>query len=206
MTTTLERPVSTSVDWEVEVRVFGQFETIGETEVPDRHDRIGKLLLDPETKSYSYLSEDDKALFGIVRGANGETWLRCWHDGTNRRIPETNGLIGVPYRLPQLLDAVADNRTVFVVENEEIADRFVLEGLTATTVPGGIGSWRDEHSGYFRDASVVIIHDGEEGLDDAEIVFDGLRSVSALIGILPLRYVPEGDGIGGTKGDRGRAG
>lgn len=79
-------------------------------------------------------------------------------DGWNWSV---RGVRNVPYRLPELIEAVAQGHTVFVVEGEKDADRLRSIGLPATTNAGGAGKWRDNLNEWFHDADVVIIEDND---------------------------------------------
>lgn len=67
----------------------------------------------------------------------------------------------VPYRLPELIEAVALGKTVFVVEGERDVDRLAALSVPATTNAGGAGKWRLELTAFFDGASVVIIPDND---------------------------------------------
>ena len=66
------------------------------------------------------------------------------------------------FRLPQLMKAIEDDRTIFFVEGEK--DVLTLEsyGLVATCVSGGVNGWRDEHARWFQNARVVVLPDADE--------------------------------------------
>ncbi len=59
----------------------------------------------------------------------------------------------MPYRLPELLTAVAEGREVYVAEGEKDVDRLHREGVTATCNPGGAGKWRPEYARHFAGAT-----------------------------------------------------
>lgn len=55
----------------------------------------------------------------------------------------------VPYRLPELLDALRKGRMIWIVEGEKSADALVELGEAATTVPGGSASWFSANPGLW---------------------------------------------------------
>jgi hypothetical protein len=70
--------------------------------------------------------------------------------------------IKLPYRLPELIAAPADD-WVFVCEGEKDADTVAAAGLAATTNPGGAGKWRAELNGWFAGkAKVALLEDNDE--------------------------------------------
>jgi RecA-family ATPase len=151
--------------------------------------------------TYDYTDAAGRLVFQVVRfhpkdfrqrqpGAKNGGWI--WNlDGVRR----------VPYRLPQLLAAIAADRTipVFITEGEKDADRLAALGLTATCNPGGAsksgkakGKWRDELTPYFLGADVVILPDNDDaGRAHARLVATKLHNVAASIRILELPGLPE---------------
>jgi len=86
-----------------------------------------------------------------------------------QRRPTSDGwewnLDGVPrllYRLPQLVDAISNQRWIFIVEGEKDVHTLESLGFVATCVSGGSSGWRSEFSSYFQDAKVCIIPDWDE--------------------------------------------
>ncbi len=65
----------------------------------------------------------------------------------------------VPYRLPEIVRAVARGETVWIVEGEKDADTLRDLDETATTSPGGAGNWRPEYAQYVKGAKVVLCPD-----------------------------------------------
>ena len=149
---------------------------------------------------YPYHDEDGTHLFDVVRkepkgffqrNANGE--------------PRMKGVRLVPYRLPQLLEAVKADRTIFVVEGEKDVQSLVDLGLVATTNAGGAGKWKQEYNGHFPSARVVLLPDNDDaGRAHAADVARQLFRVAKDIRIVELPGVAEkGDvsdwlGSGGT--------
>ena len=54
----------------------------------------------------------------------------------------------VPYRLPEIQEAIASERPVFIVEGEKDVDNLTKLGIVATCNAGGAGKWRVEHAAY----------------------------------------------------------
>jgi hypothetical protein len=63
----------------------------------------------------------------------------------------------VLYRLPDVLEAVAMQRTVYVVEGEKDADTLAGHGYCATTSAMGAGKWTDDYAAPLAGADVVIL-------------------------------------------------
>lgn len=111
-------------------------------------------------ETYDYVNASGEFLFEAVRydpkgfsqrrrGPNGE-WIN--------NLP---GVTPVLYRLPELIEALASEKLVFVVEGEKDADNLWKLGIPATTNPMGAGKWRADYNELFKDADVVVIADND---------------------------------------------
>ncbi|ELT50982.1 AAA family ATPase [Brucella intermedia] len=65
----------------------------------------------------------------------------------------------VPYRLPELIEAIGNGYRIFFVEGEKAADRLIELGVPATCNPMGAGKWWDDLTPYFKDADIVVLPD-----------------------------------------------
>jgi hypothetical protein len=111
-------------------------------------------------KVFPYPDADGTLLFQVVRfDPKDFRQRRPDPNDPDNWIWSVRGVKQVPYRLPELLEALAQERTVFVVEGEKCADRLWLEGLPATCNAGGAGKWLPRLAQYFGGADVVIIPD-----------------------------------------------
>ena len=128
--------------------------------------------------TYPYRDEAGALLFEVLR-YSPKSFRQRRPDGRGGWVWNLDGVRRVPYRLPELVDAVRDGRTIFLVEGEKDADALVKLGEAATTFPGGAGKWRPEYAAYFAGAAeVVVVADADEpGRKHARTVFDGLRAV-----------------------------
>src|SRR5262249_45271254 len=68
----------------------------------------------------------------------------------------------VPYRLPELIEAIAADHVVFVVEGEKDVETLRAQGITATCNPMGAGKWREDFSPIFDGADVVSCGDNDK--------------------------------------------
>jgi hypothetical protein len=126
-------------------------------------------------------------LFDVVRGPGKKFSQRHWDPDTEDWIWNVQDVRRVPYRLPELVEAVAAGETVFVVEGEKDADRLAREGLVATTNPSGAGQWKNEYSTYLAGARVVIIPDNDQpGQDHADKVLDSVSGAASSAAIVTL--------------------
>jgi hypothetical protein len=156
---------------------------------------------------YDYSDEHGYLLFQVVRfepkdfrqrrpdGKGG--WL--WSLGNTRRVL---------YRLPEIAEAVALERTIFIAEGEKAVEALVRIGIPATCSPGGAGKWRDEYSEHLKGAVVVILPDHDEaGEQHCEAIAKSLKGVASRVRVLRLPGLsPKGDPFdwienGGTADD-----
>lgn len=105
------------------------------------------------------------------------------------------GLGDVPrvlYRLPQIIEAVALKKDIFIVEGEKDADLLSGMGYAATTNPMGAGKWKPEYTKVLAGASVVILPDNDEpGKLHAEFVAHELLEAGATVKVVNLPGLSE---------------
>jgi putative DNA primase/helicase len=144
--------------------------------------------------TYPYHDEDGKLLFEAVR-YEPKDFRQRRPDGNGDWTWSVKGVLAVPYRLPELVEAVRAGRHVFVVEGEKDADTMLDLGLVATCNAGGSGKWTAEHSECLRGARVVILPDHDEpGQKHAREVAESLRGIAAEVRVLELPgLAPKGD-------------
>jgi hypothetical protein len=98
----------------------------------------------------------------------------------------------VPYRLPELIEAIAAGHPVFVAEGEKDCDALWSLGIPSTCNPQGAGKWRNGFSEHFSGASVYILPDNDEpGRAHAEQVLTSLTGAGAAARILQLPGLPD---------------
>jgi putative DNA primase/helicase len=97
----------------------------------------------------------------------------------------------VPYRLPEVIEAVASERPIFIAEGEKAVQALEQIGVTATYSPGGAGKWRKEYSDHLKDAYVVILPDADEpGEQHARSVAASLGGIAKKVSVLRLPNLP----------------
>lgn len=112
-------------------------------------------------------------------------------DGAGGWLNKIGDLKLVPYRLPELIEAIADDRTIFIVEGEKAADRLAKEGVPVTTNPGGSSRWPEYFQEYFAGARVVIMPDNDDpGRKHADQVAANIADVAASVLVLELPDLP----------------
>ncbi len=156
-----------------------------------------KAALGPIKAVYDYVDEAGALLFQALRFEPKQFRQRT---GPNQKKWSIEGVRIVPFRLPELIEDLALEHTIFVVEGER--DVITLRDLNvpATTNPMGAMKWRDEFNELFRGADVVICGDNDKpGRDHVEIVARNLHGVAKRVRALDLKNswpdIGEGDDI-----------
>lgn len=101
----------------------------------------------------------------------------------------------VPYRLPELIEAIALDQVVFITEGEKDADNLASANLPATCNAGGAGKWPEPLTQHFAGADVVILpHNDTAGKRHVETVGAALSGTAKRIRVLELEGLePKGD-------------
>lgn len=142
--------------------------------------------------TYDYVDEDGELLFQVVRYDPKEfRQRRPDGDGWSWSI---KGVKQVPYRLNDLIEAIAMGRTVYIVEGEKDVDALWKLGIPATCSAGGAGRWPATCTPYFQGADVVILPDNDDpGRGYRDLVAAALKGVAQVRSLdLPM-LPPKGD-------------
>ncbi len=112
----------------------------------------------------------------------------------------------VLYRLPEIIKAVAEGFTIFIVESAGKADALVAWGLEATSNVGATNGWQDDFAKFLAGADIIILPDNDKsGRDYLDKVVASLVKVDARVRVLDLPGLPhKGDiknwiAAGGTR-------
>jgi hypothetical protein len=159
--------------------------------------------------TYDYTSADGELLFQVCR-FDPKDFRPRRPDGPSGWSWSLSGVERVLYRLPQLIEAIAAGRTIYIVEGEKSADRLTTMGLDATCSPGGAGKWQKSYNGNLRGARVVILPDNDPqkthkdgtplfhpdgrpvfaGQDHAADIAKSLHGVAAAVRVVMLPGLP----------------
>lgn len=146
-------------------------------------------FIDKEAKSvYDYYDEEGTLLFQVVKKKKADgrkEFVQRKPDGAGGWIYTTTGVRKPLYRLPMVLQAIADGKTIYVVEGEKDVLALLQKGFEATCNPGGAGKWLEEHTKTLKNANVVVIVDRDtpgykHGLDIVESLEGGAASIKTL--------------------------
>jgi 5S rRNA maturation endonuclease (ribonuclease M5) len=149
---------------------------------------------DEPTTNYEYHDENGTVLYRVVRRGSGQgkTFYQQKADGRGGWVNSMQGARRVPFGLPELIEAIAEDRRIYVVEGEKDVQTAKEYGLIATTNAGGAGKWGDELSSHLRDADVVIFPDNDTpGRDHADKVARSLNGVARSVRVVNLTRLQE---------------
>lgn len=151
------------------------------------HD-IGKARRARTVAEYDYTDETGAVLFRVVR-KEPKAFLQQHPDGAGGWQWGRGDARLVPYKLPELIAAVAAGDTVHIVEGEKDVHAIRSRDGVATCNAGGAGKWSADFARYFDGAHVVIVADRDEpGLDHARSVWKSLRKVAASIRVVEAAH------------------
>lgn len=139
---------------------------LGVRDMFPKRDKVTDIERKRIIATYAYTDEHGELLYEVVRyrpkdfrqrrrDERGE-WVWTIKDITEDQRPL--------YQLPQVLRAVADGRTVWVVEGEKDAENLQWEvpiGDVVTTNSGGAQYWKPHHAETLKGADVVIVPDND---------------------------------------------
>jgi len=127
-------------------------------------------------------------------------------DRPGKWLWNVDGVPVLPYRLPQVSEAVAADRPILIVEGEGKADLLWSWNVAATCCAGGAGRWKQEHSECLRGADVVLVPDNDDaGWKHIHEVGASLVGIANRIRVLVLPHVRAKDDVvdwarnGGTR-------
>lgn len=144
--------------------------------------------------TYDYRDDADVLRFQSIRyepknfkqrrpdGKGGWTW----------NLPLKPSHRFLPYRLPELQEAIALNQPVLIVEGEKDVDNARRKlSITATCNAGGAGKWRAEHAAHLKGADAIIVPDNDDpGRQHGEDVAASLQAIAARVRTLTLPDLP----------------
>lgn len=139
---------------------------------------------------YPYVDADGNVVGAVARFAPGtldekKTFRQYRYENGSYRIG-LNGSTLPLYRLPRVVEAVANGTTTCVVEGEKCVEALEALGWVTTTNPGGAGKWRPEYAESLRGADVVVMGDKDEpGRRHVAVVCRSLHGVAKRVRLLP---------------------
>lgn len=143
--------------------------------------------------AYEYCDADGVLRFQVVRARDkdGKTFRQRrpdassphgWRWSLSDLQSEDRAL---PYRLPEVVDAIKAGRPVWIAEGEKDVEALRRSGVTATCNAGGAGKWTAAHSTHFNNAHVVITRDQDAmGRRHQAEVAESLKGIAANVALV----------------------
>jgi predicted P-loop ATPase len=158
-----------------------------------------------QVATYDYVDESGELVFQVVRyqpkDFRQRRRPRDGDDATKIHHGWFWGMRGtrvVPYRLPEVLAAIAGKLPVAIVEGEKDADNLARLGIPATCNAMGASKsnekckWTAKHAAYLKGADVIILPDNDEpGRRHAAGVAASLAGIAKRIRVIELPGLPE---------------
>lgn len=145
---------------------------------------------------YIYRDEQGQIQFAKFRYQNKK--FATFHPEEGDWVQRIGDAKRVLYRLPQLLQGIADGKVVWVTEGEKDADRLALQGEIATCNFDGAGSrWHPEYTEWFKGAErVIIVADRDDsGVKHAKKIQEALKAIVPNVKIVQSKTDGAGDDI-----------
>lgn len=148
---------------------------------------------DPVVATYSYVDEQGTLLFQVERTVGKKfRQRRPDPDRPGKWIYNLDGVRRVLYRLPLVIQAVAEGRRVWVVEGEKDVHSLEALGEVATCNPGGAGKWHQHYSEVLRGANVTVVADRDKegrdgrvaGVEHARVVASSLVGAGCMVDLV----------------------
>lgn len=137
----------------------------------DTHDDMGPL---------GFMSKGDKDWQRY-----DEEKYRDWKYDQRATFPDLPNLKHGLYRLPEVLEALAEDRPIFITEGEKDTNTLWDWGVPATTNSGGAKHWGGQAIEIFKGADVIVAIDNDEpGRARADIIGQSLKGIAKRVRIL----------------------
>lgn len=137
---------------------------------------------------YQYVDEQGVLLFEAVRFPDKKFKQRHPDPETGEMVWGLEGTRRVLFRLPAVIAAAQEMKTIYLCEGEKDVLAFVARGYEATSNPMGAGKWRAEYNDCLVGAYVVIVQDKDDaGIRHAEKVRGILREAGVLCSVVEAK-------------------
>ena len=172
--------------------------------LPNRVPDHGRL-----TKAYDYRDAEGRLAYQVCRydwtvpvetnpKGHEKTFVQRRPDASKKNgwAYSMEGQTWLPYRLPELIEDVAQGYEICIVEGEKKVDMMRELGIPATCNHGGAGKFPEELAQWFKGARVALLPDNDEaGRKHIDLVGRRLEGVAKTIRVLELPDLPEKGGI-----------
>jgi hypothetical protein len=140
---------------------------------------------------FDYRDEQWRRLFQVLRFEPiGKPKTFRQRTGPDQKKWSIAGVRLVVFMLPELLEAIENDRVVFIPEGEKDVFTLRTHGIDASCNAMGAGKWRDEYAESFHGADVVLVPDNDEvGRAHMRDVATNLLPVVRCLRLLDLKTI-----------------
>lgn len=138
-------------------------------------------------ETYEYKNAEGQVIFvKQKRKGNGEKYLLARVTESGEIQYGLNGIQTVPYNLPDVIKAVANQELIFITEGESKCDCLKELGFVSTTSPyKGERKWKDRFNSHIKNARIIVIEDNDisgEGfaINTADVVMEATKNLGIL--------------------------
>jgi hypothetical protein len=166
-------------------------------------DAVAPTVREILTSKHPYCDESGAVLFAVGRyeyqypdgsfvvknGKHKKEFKQKRPDPNNpgKWINNVNGVRVVPYKVPELIEAISNDHSIVIVEGEAKVDFLHTWNIPATCNAMGAGKWKTQHAEFLRDANVVILPDNDAlGRNHADLVAASLQGIAKSMHVLEL--------------------
>lgn len=139
---------------------------------------------------YQYHDEEGRVLYQSLRVplAGGRKTFMQRHPVGDQWVWNMQGVRRVLYRLPSILRAKEQGRTIWLFEGEKDVETAVLDGLDATCNPMGAGKWHESFSETLSGCDICIVADNDSpGQAHARSVRESLEAKDCRVTVLETK-------------------
>ena len=140
---------------------------------------------------YPYRDENGLTLFSKIRiepGFDGKSKSFYWERVNEKGeiIKNRDGCRKILYRLPEVLSAAEEGKTIFLVEGEKDADKLAQYELVATTAPESL-KWPDDFTTVLQNCDVVLLYDMDKtGIERKNVLCESLHGKVKRLRVIDL--------------------
>jgi AAA domain len=149
------------------------------------HDLYGNTVLAVERIEF----QKPDGTFVLKDGKRDKTFRqkRPDPDHPGKWINNAEDVPVVPYRLPQLIEAIANDHPILIVEGEAKADLLASWNIAATCCVGGAKKWKPGHSEFLRGVDVFLLPDNDSaGWEHINKVGASLSTIAKAVRVVTL--------------------
>ncbi len=144
-------------------------------------------------KEYLYRDINGKTVFKKIRYEN-KKFAQARLDENGKWVFDLKGVKPVLYQLPELIKAISEQQTIFIVEGEKDVETLRIHNKIATCSPFGAGKgnnkWNNEYAMHLANSNAVIISDNDDiGKEFARKIADSLVGVAKSVKLIDLTKI-----------------